>query len=158
MMKIITDNKDKILRGHAKEVTEFNADLEKTVEEMIAKMKNPEVDDLEGVGLAANQVGILKRILIMCLNVNTKKELKTLVMINPKILKLSTEKSWMEEGCLSVPGLYEKVLRPKIAQVEWQDAKGNKYSKKLKDWDARIFLHEFDHLDGKLFIDYDNKK
>jgi len=156
-MKIITDSDNKVLRSTAEKVEIFDEKLKNLVLKMMAKMKNPEVEDLEGVGLAANQVGILKRILVMQFNVNTKKDNKVVAMINPEIKKLSDEKCWMEEGCLSVPGLYEKVLRPSIVHAEWQDVKGKKYFKKLKNWDARIFLHEHDHLDGKLFIDYENR-
>jgi peptide deformylase len=106
------------------------------------------------VGLAANQVGLNKRIILITLNVGTKKEYEILEMINPEIVELSSNKVKMEEGCLSLPNVFEKVLRPNKVKVKWQNMKGDWRERNFENWDARIFLHEYDHLDGVLFTDY----
>ncbi|MDR1361303.1 MAG: peptide deformylase [Rickettsiales bacterium] len=108
----------------------------------------------QGVGLAAPQVGILQRFFIMQ-NPDTK---ELWVVINPKILELDAETKIMEEGCLSVQDdagpVYADVSRPRSIIAEWLDETGASRNKKLDGLAARIFQHEYDHLDGKLFIDY----
>ena len=110
--------------------------------------------EIKGVGIAANQVGISKRIILITFNYETNKKWKITTMINPEILEVSQKETAMEEGCLSVPGEFGKVKRPTKVKVKWQNILGNWCEKKLDNWDARIFLHEYDHLEGKLFTDY----
>ena len=155
MMKVITGENNEILRKKCEKVTEFDENLAKFVSEMQETMlyEDPETG-LVGVGLAANQVGVNKRIILITLGVGTKKAGKVLPMINPEILELSDEKVKMEEGCLSLPNVFGKVVRPAKVKVKWQNLAGNWCERKFDKWDARIFLHEFDHLEGIMFTDY----
>jgi peptide deformylase len=155
MFKIETGADNKILRTVADKVIHFDKKLKKTVKEMLETMLAPDPKTkVVGIGLAAPQVGILKRIIIVSFNVNTNKELKTVIMINPEILDISDQTCVLEEGCLSLPEKFEKVRRPSKVKIRWQNLEGKWAEKKLDKWDARVFLHEYDHLEGKLFIDY----
>ncbi len=155
MLTMETGTENKILRTHCREVVSFDSDLQKFVVEMkeTMQMEDPETG-IRGVGLAANQVGDTRRIILVTFNVGEKKEQKVVPMINPEITWDSPQKVSMEEGCLSLPGVFEKVVRASRVQVRWQDVGGKWHERKLGKWDARIFLHEIDHLDGKLFTDY----
>ena len=109
--------------------------------------------DAPGIGLAAPQVGEMKRIVVMDL----AKEGETpepLVMINPEILKYSEETTVTEEGCLSIPELYYDVERPAEVTVRYTDLDGNVVEKDATDRLAICIQHELDHLDGVLYIDY----
>ena len=109
--------------------------------------------DAPGIGLAAPQVGEMKRIVVMDL----AKEGETpepLVMINPEILKYSEETTVTEEGCLSIPELYYDVERPAEVTVRYTDLEGNTVEKDATDRLAICIQHELDHLDGVLYIDY----
>ncbi len=154
MFTILTGENNKILRTPARKVTAFDQKLEDIVEMMVETMLKPDGQDVTGIGLAANQVGLLEQIAIITLNVNTNKNPKIVAMINPEILEVSESKSTYEEGCLSLPGWYGRVSRPAKVKVRWQNTKGHWCEKRLEKWDARIFLHEYDHLQGKLFTDY----
>lgn len=138
---------DPVLRRKAEPVTEFNAELSKLVEDMFETMY-----DAPGVGLAAPQVGISKRILVMdCAEKGQAKQ--PIVLINPVIIPES-EPVCMEEGCLSVPGIYAQVTRPEIITVKGQDAQGNPVElTRITGLLARCTQHEMDHLDGVLFVD-----
>lgn len=155
MLAIETGTTNKILRTHCRTVTQFDEKLRAFVAEMEETMtlEDPETG-VRGVGLAANQVGDLRRILLITLHVGERKKQKVLPMINPEITWISPQKVSMEEGCLSVPGIFEYVARPSRLQVRWQDLDEVWHERKLGKWDARILLHEIDHLDGTLFIDY----
>ena len=159
MFTIQTGDQNPILRIKSKKVEIFDEKLEKILDEMIETMIEPdEKTGVKGIGLAANQVGINARIIIITFNIGTKKEYKIVEMINPEIIEISKDKIWMEEGCLSVPGVFDNVKRPKKIKVRWQNRKGNICEKKLDNWDARIFQHEYDHLEGILFTDYFKSK
>ena len=111
--------------------------------------------DQNGVGLAAPQVGQLKRFLVM-MDPDTETVFK---MINPKIITRSSDTCTMEEGCLSVLGpdnlpVYANVTRPASVDVEWTDENGRSLAAHMSGLPARIVQHETDHLDGILFIDY----
>ncbi len=155
MLTIETGETNKILRTHCHAVTDFDKNLLHFVAEMEETMaqEDPETG-IRGVGLAANQVGDLRRILLITLNVGERKEQKVLPMINPEITWISPQKVLMEEGCLSLPGVFEYVARPARVQARWQGADGTWHERKFGKWDARILLHELDHLDGTLFTDY----
>ena len=113
------------------------------------------MESQNGVGLAAPQVGITQRFLVM-MNPETNEIYR---MINPKIVSKSTETCLMEEGCLSVLGadnlpVYAHVRRPSSVTVEWTDENGDKKMAEMAGTIARIVQHETDHLDGVLFVDY----
>ena len=155
MFKIETGKDNAILRKVCKEVDVFDENLKSTINEMVETMTAPDPEtDIVGIGLAANQCGIDARILVITLNVNTKKEHKIVAMVNPEVLEFSKNEVSLEEGCLSLPNTFAKVTRPQKVRVRWQNYEGNICEKKLSDWDARIFQHELDHLNGKLFTDY----
>ena len=135
----------------SKPVKEVNNDIKNLLEDMLQVMYRS-----NGIGLAAPQVGILKRLVVMdCSDKNTKKE--PLKFVNPEILNLSSDKSEFEEGCLSLPTQYAKVERPSNIEVEYKDENGNKYRKSFFGIEATCLQHEIDHLNGKLFVDHISK-
>ena len=106
----------------------------------------------KGIGLAAVQVGVLKRILVI--DVSTKEEKKQpLSFINPKIKKIGNETSIYEEGCLSIPNTFIEIERPKVCEVEYIDIKGKIKNFKCDGLLSTCLQHEINHLDGKLIID-----
>ena len=107
----------------------------------------------EGVGLAAPQVGVNKRLMVYNESGDKKKWLDEVVMVNPRIVEFSEAKDVETEGCLSFPDMNGKVERSKWIKVEALSLKGKKIKKKFKGWEARIFQHEYDHLDGTVYID-----
>ena len=112
--------------------------------------------DSNGIGLAAVQVGILKRILVI--DVSTKEEKKNpLCFINPVIKKISDETSIYEEGCLSIPDTFIEIERPKICEVEYVDINGKIKNLKCDGLLSTCLQHEINHLDGKLIIDHLSK-
>ena len=118
---------------------------------MVKYVKNPENG---GVGLAAPQVGVNKRIIaISLMHTYDDEEYRTIAMINPEIIEHSEEMCLDEEWCLSVPGEKWEVSRWKSVKVNFLDTKWIKYSLKLTELSARIIQHEIDHLDGVLFTD-----
>ncbi|MBO8407385.1 MAG: peptide deformylase [Proteobacteria bacterium] len=141
---------DLILREKCAPVTEITPEVLDIMDEMVGMMR-----DQNGVGLAAPQVGQLKRFLVM-MDPDTETVFK---MINPKIITRSADVCTMEEGCLSVLGpddlpVYANVTRPASVDVEWTDENGKSLAAKMSGLPARIVQHETDHLDGVLFIDY----
>ena len=121
------------------------------------------IDDLfdtmyvsNGIGLAAVQIGILKRILVV--DVSTKDEKnQPIVLINPVIKNLSDDTSVYEEGCLSIPETFIEIERPKICEVEYIDEKGSKKNLECDGLLSTCIQHEINHLDGKLIIDHLSK-
>ncbi|MDA9708446.1 peptide deformylase [Alphaproteobacteria bacterium] len=109
-----------------------------------------------GIGLAAPQVGILKRLVVIDCNDNkdTKKPLK---LINPEITELSKNISEFEEGCLSLPSQYAKVIRPSEITLKYTNIEGLICESKFSGLEATCIQHEIDHLDGKLFVDHISK-
>eukprot|EP00579_Thalassiosira_antarctica_P001575 CAMPEP_0201869998 /NCGR_PEP_ID=MMETSP0902-20130614/3286_1 /ASSEMBLY_ACC=CAM_ASM_000551 /TAXON_ID=420261 /ORGANISM="Thalassiosira antarctica, Strain CCMP982" /LENGTH=256 /DNA_ID=CAMNT_0048395567 /DNA_START=107 /DNA_END=877 /DNA_ORIENTATION=+ len=107
----------------------------------------------QGVGLAAPQVGINKRLMVYNESGDPKKWMQESIMVNPKIVEFSEAKEWDEEGCLSFPDMGGDVERSKWIKVEAQNLKGKTVKKKFRGWEARIFQHEYDHLDGMVYID-----
>jgi len=110
-----------------------------------------EAMDLErGVGLAAPQVGVSKRVLL----VNTREEQeKEHVLINPEIVQLGGLREWGEEGCLSFPGIWGSVLRYTEVEVSYESPEGEDLVMKAEGFLARVLQHEIDHLDGRIFVD-----
>jgi len=110
-----------------------------------------------GIGLAGPQIGVLKRIFVIDTSLITQKDnsFETIkqVYINPSIIWSSDELIVYSEGCLSIPEIYEEVERPERIRVKYHDLQFNRIEKELEGLEARIFQHEFDHLNGVLFID-----
>lgn len=135
------------LRKTAEVVTEFDAELKTLVADMLETMY-----DEKGVGLAANQINVLKRVFVTDCS-ETRDE--PIVFINPEILEVSTEEDAAEEGCLSLPTLYGgPVIRPVAVKVRAQDENGEFFEMEADELLARCIQHELDHLNGVLFIDY----
>ena len=135
----------------SKPVKEVNNDIKNLLEDMLQVMYRS-----NGIGLAAPQVGILKRLIVMdCSDKNIKKE--PLKFVNPEILNLSSDKSEFEEGCLSLPTQYAKVERPSNIEVKYEDENGIKHRKSFSGIEATCLQHEIDHLNGKLFVDHISK-
>ena len=138
-----------ILRQKAnklKSVTE--EDIKIANQMMEAMIKAP------GVGLAANQVGVLKQIVTINYEDKENNKKANYVLFNPSITKYSDETVVMEEGCLSLPEQYADVERPKDIVVEYIDENKKTIKKEIDGYEARILQHEIDHLSGKLFVDY----
>lgn len=134
------------LRKPSVPVVSFDDELQRLVMDMIETLYTA-----PGIGLAAPQVGVNQRLILVDLSVGTK-EGELYVALNPEILEPSGEQSG-EEGCLSIPGVTEFVMRPQKVIVRAQDLKGDPWEIEADDLLARCFCHEVDHLDGILFID-----
>lgn len=115
--------------------------------EMLANIMIDRMRELGGVGLSANQVGLNIKMFVMGAGNNNY------AIFNPKIVSVSEEELSMDEGCLSFPGIYMKVTRPKSVAVKYQNAKGDWVEEEFHGLTARIFLHEYDHMLGKTFKD-----
>eukprot|EP00543_Licmophora_paradoxa_P001106 CAMPEP_0202447766 /NCGR_PEP_ID=MMETSP1360-20130828/6533_1 /ASSEMBLY_ACC=CAM_ASM_000848 /TAXON_ID=515479 /ORGANISM="Licmophora paradoxa, Strain CCMP2313" /LENGTH=230 /DNA_ID=CAMNT_0049064999 /DNA_START=73 /DNA_END=765 /DNA_ORIENTATION=+ len=140
------------LRAENAEITQEELDegsISKIAKEMFLIMYAA-----EGVGLAAPQVGINKRLMVYNASGDPKKWLDEVTMVNPKIVEFSDATDIETEGCLSFPEMNGDVERSKWIKVEALNLKGKKLKKKFKGWEARIFQHEYDHLDGKVYIDH----
>lgn len=134
---------DEVLRKISKKVDKIDDDLKVLVEDMFETMY-----DADGVGLAAPQIGVLKRVIVIDIDVLKR------VMINPEIIEQSdTEMQDGPEGCLSVPGVEDVVRRPNVLRVRYMDLDGNVVEEIAKDLYARVICHEVDHLNGILFTD-----
>ncbi|MGA9770301.1 MAG: peptide deformylase [Blastocatellia bacterium] len=138
---------DPVLTQRASEVTEFDENLHKLVDNMFETMYGA-----PGVGLAAPQVGVLKRLFVMdCSSGRNKKQ--KVVLINP-VIETEEGEQVGEEGCLSFPGIFVQVTRPERVVVRAQDTDGSPYTLDIMELEARCVAHETDHLDGELFIEY----
>ena len=138
---------DPILTRRAQEVTEFDDKLARLIDDMFETMYGA-----PGVGLAAPQVGLLKRLFVMdCTSGKDKK--KKIALINPVIESEEGEQIG-EEGCLSFPGIFVEVKRPQRVVVRARDIDGSPITLDVMDLEARCASHETDHLDGELFINY----
>ena len=138
-----------LLRQKAKKIISVG---EKEVK--IAKKMREVMMNAPGVGLAANQIGILKQIVtVFFVNDKTKKE-TSYDLFNPRIIRYSKEKISMQEGCLSLPEQFTEIERPEEIIIEYLDDKNNLKKKEAKGIESRILQHEIDHLEGKLFVDY----
>lgn len=105
-----------------------------------------------GIGLAANQIGITKRVFVMGSN-NIEDFPKPFALFNPRLLEVSEEQILYKEGCLSYPGLWLNIKRPAVIKVEYQDSQGNIHEAAMSGLVARCFQHELEHLDGICFVD-----
>ena len=140
---------DPRLKATAKPVEAFDRDLAALADDMLETMY-----DAPGIGLAAPQLGIMQRVLVMdCI----KDEMATpepMVLINPVVIESSEETNVYDEGCLSIPDQYAEVTRPAEVKVEWVDLDGKTVQQDFDGLWATCVQHEIDHLNGKLFIDY----
>lgn len=162
-LKIITVNKkseEKFLRRKTADF-DFSKFSRKEINELVQNMRKMMIV-ANGIGLAANQIGLDMRVFVAQIRVTKRRsansvaseDQKFYAIFNPEIVKVSKEKSVLDEGCLSVPGgYYGDVERPEKITLVGQDKNGKKI--KIKAWGllARVFQHEVDHLNGKLFID-----
>ena len=112
------------------------------------------VIEAPGLGLAANQIGILKKIITININDKENDNLIKYVLFNPKIISYSKKTILMEEGCLSLPEQYAEIERPEEITLEYIDENKKLIRKKAKGLESRVLQHEIDHLSGKLFVDY----
>ena len=138
----IVEFPDPVLRKPTKPVTDFGPDLKTFVDEMTIAMK-----DDDGVGIAAPQVGVSKKIAVVCI------EGTRYVLVNPRIVEMEGEQGG-EEGCLSFPGIFGEIKRAARVVVECQDETGSPRRYEGEGFVARAFQHEIEHLDGKLLIDH----
>lgn len=136
---------DPYLRRLATPVTEVDNDIRRLVDDMFETMYAA-----PGIGLAAVQVNVLKRAIVIDISEDKN---QPLCLINPEILECHGEEK-MEEGCLSVPGIYEPVSRAEAIKVRYLDRDGNRIELETENLLAVCIQHEIDHLDGKLFVDY----
>ena len=140
---------DPRLKKKAEPVTAFTPQLRALADDMLETMY-----DAPGIGLAAPQVGVLKRIFVMDCSKTDEEEPQPMILVNPEITWSSEKVSTYEEGCLSIPDSYADVSRPSEVKMRWQDLDGGAQETHFTDLWATCAQHELDHLDGKLFIDY----
>ncbi len=142
-----------VLRKQAEDITPDYPELKELIKNMFETMKKA-----EGVGLAAPQVGLPIRVVVIDLDVisDDMPEYKGFLRayINPHIIEYGEETCSMEEGCLSVPGVHESVKRPCKVHVKYLDEEMNEHDEWAEGFLARVMQHEFDHLEGKLFVDH----
>ena len=141
--RVIRVENDEILRKKSREVEKIDEKTQVLIDDMIETMRK-----YNGVGLSAVQIGVLKRIVVIDIDDGTGVK----VLINPKITKSKGEHE-VEEGCLSFPNQYAKLIRPKEVTAEALDRDGKKITIKAKDLLAQAIAHELDHLDGIVFKD-----
>ena len=154
-LRIIRELGDPVLGKRAKEIKEMTPRLHQLVKDMLETMY-----DASGVGLAAPQVGMLKRIVVIDVS---EEQNDPLIMINPVILESDGEQTGME-GCLSVPGKSGQVTRPQHVVAKYRNEKMEEFTVEAEDLLARAICHELDHLDGRMYVDlvegrlYDNEE
>ncbi len=142
---------NEVLRRKAHKITTFDKDLQKIIDDMVETMR-----EAPGVGLAAPQVGLLDRLIVVEYDEDDEVEdspKKLYVVVNPEIIKASEETEMGIEGCLSIPGLVGEVERSLAVVIKGQNRRGQPLKFKAEGWLARIFQHEIDHLDGVLYTD-----
>lgn len=149
MKRSILIHPDPRLKKIATDVPDLSDDLRALADDMLETMYAA-----PGIGLAAPQIGVLDRLIVMDCVKEGEGDARPLVMFNPRVIASSDETNVYEEGCLSIPEQYAEVTRPKVVDVEWMDRDGNLQTETFDGLWATCVQHEIDHLDGKLFIDY----
>ena len=142
-MKVITLG-DELLRQKAKKIEKIDEDTVNIAHKMLEIIKRD-----KGVGLAGPQIGYMKRIFVVHVEGDEER-----VFINPSILETSHATSKYEEGCLSVPGVYANVIRSESIKLQAWNEKGRPFTMEAGGLLARVILHEYDHLEGVLFLDH----
>ncbi len=150
-LKEIITVPDPLLRKISEPVERVDKELRTLLDDMLETMY-----DAPGIGLAAIQVAIPRRVLVMDISRN-EEEKKPFCLINPEIISVSPELSIHDEGCLSIPEHYAEVERPSSVTVKYLDRDGKQQTRDFNELLARVVQHEIDHLDGKQFIDYISK-
>ncbi|MCY4264082.1 MAG: peptide deformylase [Gammaproteobacteria bacterium] len=145
-LRQILEFPDPRLRKIASPVTVFDGNLENLIGDMFETMY-----EAKGIGLAATQINVHERLLVIDLS---EEKDQPMVLINPKVSILEDELSEHDEGCLSVPGYYETVSRPRRIRVSAQEKTGQSFEMEAEGLLSTCIQHEIDHLDGKLFVDY----
>ncbi|MBQ0071453.1 MAG: peptide deformylase, partial [Spirochaetales bacterium] len=135
---------DDVLRQVCEPVKEFDSAFKMLTDAMLETL-----EVAEGVGLAAPQIGVAQRFFVIDIQ-----DGKQYVFANPEILETSMETGSYEEGCLSIPGVYHDVVRPLKVKVQARDARGKLFTIDADGFLARVIQHEYDHLNGKLYIDH----
>ncbi len=139
-----------LLKKPTTEVKEINDEIKKLVDDMFESMYKA-----DGIGLAANQVGISKSLIVIDINASKDKkhDEPPVTMINPVIEEFSEEEVEYQEGCLSVPKFYEDIERPKLIQIKYYDLDMNEHVREADDLLSRVMQHEVDHLRGIIFTE-----
>lgn len=149
MKRAILIHPDPRLKKVCAPVADISDELRALADDMLETMY-----DAPGIGLAAPQIGVLDRLIVLDCVKEESAPARPLVMFNPRVVAASDETNVYEEGCLSIPEQYAEVTRPKVVDVEWIDRDGKLQSETFDGLWATCVQHEIDHLDGKLFIDY----
>ncbi len=149
MIRPILIHPDPRLKKVCEPVAEITSELGKLAEDMLETMY-----DAPGVGLAAPQIGVTKRLIVMDCVKDPELAPRPMVLFNPQITWQSEDLSTYEEGCLSIPEQYAEVERPAEVRVRWMALDGSEQEEQFAGLWATCVQHEIDHLDGKLFIDY----
>ena len=137
-----------ILREEADEVTDFDGDIRKLVDDMLETMYHA-----RGIGLAAPQIGVSRRVLVVDVGEVDEEAAGPLALVNPEVVEASKEKERAAEGCLSIPGMEEVVERPARVRIQGYSPDGEPVAVEASGMFGRALQHEIDHLDGVLFID-----
>jgi peptide deformylase len=140
---------DPRLKKVAAPVGDSSDDIRALAKDMLETMY-----DAPGIGLAAPQIGILDRIIVLDCVKEDDETPRPLVMINPQVIASSDDLNVYEEGCLSIPDMFAEVERPREVTTTWMDENGNAHEETFDGLWATCVQHEIDHLEGKLFIDY----
>jgi len=148
-IKDIILHPDPRLKKTCAPVADISPELRKLADDMLQTMY-----DAPGIGLAAPQVGELKRLIVMDCEKGETADPRPLALINPEVTWMSDEKNTYEEGCLSIPELFADVERPAEVRVSWTDLDGKQQEEQFDGLWATCVQHEIDHLNGVLFIDY----
>ncbi|MCC5933770.1 MAG: peptide deformylase [Candidatus Cyclonatronum sp.] len=153
ILPIVTYN-DPVLRQKAAALTENTPELQQLIDNMFETMYNG-----QGVGLAAPQIGESVRLFVIDADPFTQDEegeenFGPMVFINPEFTPVGDFKTATDEGCLSIPGVRESVSRPETIQVKWLDRDFKPQEQTFSGWVSRVIQHEYDHIEGVLFIDY----
>lgn len=151
-LKEIITIPDPVLRENCSPIEDITPELKTLMQDMLETMY-----DAPGVGLAAPQINIPIRLIVMDAAQKEDDEKEPIIMINPKVLSSSDEFSLYEEGCLSIPEYFAEIERPAIVKVGYRDEEGKEQERECEGLLATVVQHEIDHLDGVLFIDYLSK-
>jgi len=147
MIRDILIHPDPRLKKPCEPIAAVSAEISALAADMLETMY-----DAPGIGLAAPQIGVMKRIIVMdCIKDGPP---EPMALLNPEVLWSSEDLGSYEEGCLSIPDQYAEVKRPASVRVEWTDLDGQLQEREFEGLWATCVQHEIDHLDGKLFIDY----
>ena len=149
MIRNILIHPDPRLKKVADPIVEVSDDLRRVADDMLETMY-----DAPGIGLAAPQIGLMSRMLVMDCVKDEGEKPRPMVLINPSVIWSGEDRNVYEEGCLSIPEQFADVERPAEVEVEWTDLDGKTQREKFDGLWATCVQHEIDHLDVKLFIDY----